>query len=292
MKIWKKHVLNHGEVELVGLNLNLADLQPENGNLDLETLTLDPMIERAARISYGGKTRKKRDTQGLIDYLLRHEHTSPFEQVSFTFKIKAPLFVVQQLLRHRTAKLNQESGRYSVLSNRYFKPGLYREQSQYNKQGSQEGDKIVQSVVEDIYVESVEGAYESYQGLLNAGVAREQARGVLPTSTYTTLVWQMDLHNLLHFLKLRMNDHAQFEIQEYARAIFVMISDWVPNTIDSWLNHVYHRVSLSFDELFVLRRAIESQGIDFDKAVAEAGKNLGEMLESPSREREFRAKFT
>jgi thymidylate synthase (FAD) len=271
-----------GSVELVGVNIDLQSLQ----GIIPSDFTLDHLVEQAARVSYSNETKKSRSTAGLIDYLMRHQHTSPFEQVNFTFKVRAPLFVVQQLLRHRTARLNQESARYSVLDDVAYTPEVFRGQHQHNKQGSGEAiDQEMDEHVRERYWTATETALGIYNELLEAGVSREQARGVVPHATYTSLVWQIDLHNLFRFLKLRLDAHAQLEIRQLAQAIYQIARPWAPLSFESWENHVLNAVTLSADEQAYLLGSLA--GIDIEKV--ERGIQYTPL--SDSRKRELGGKF-
>lgn len=217
----------------------------------------DSRIVQAARVSYGDGTKTVREDAGLIDYLMRHQHTSPFEKVVFTFHLKLPLFVFAQLVRHRTASLNAQSARYSVMKDEFFLPRFVRAQSTTNKQGS-DGVVIDQDEARDLINIISEEGYASYEELLEKGVARELARVVLPQNLYTEVYWTQNLHNLFHLLKLRLDEHAQFEIQVYAAAIFDLVERIVPASVNSWANHVLHSVSLSSDEVNILNMRLSS----------------------------------
>jgi thymidylate synthase (FAD) len=187
-------VLDHGFVRLV------------------DYLGGDERIVSAARVSYGDGTKTVREDRALIDYLLRHAHTSPFEQVVLTFHVKMPIFVARQWIRHRTARLNEVSGRYSVMADEFYLPSPedLRVQSSSNRQG-RGPESLPEAEAESILGALREGrvrSYEAYESLLAAGVAREIARIDLPVSLYTQMYWQIDLHNLFHFLRLRLDAHA------------------------------------------------------------------------------------
>lgn len=219
----------------------------------------DAFIAQAARVSYQKGTKKLSDDVALIDTLMRERHTSPFEMVEFVFHIKLPIFVARQLIRHRTASVNEISGRYSVLESEFFVPEELRHQHQLNKQASSH-EKFESSYLEahliDLISETSANLNYVYETLLNKKVSRELARIVLPLSTYTEMYWKIDLHNLLHFLKLRIDkESAQKEIVEYAEAILSLIEDVVPHTIKSWKNHVLNSVTISADEIKILQRA-------------------------------------
>lgn len=216
--------LDHGRVTLIDVMPRLI----ESGK------TCDSAIVDMARVSYNSGKAVQTD-KSLIRYLMRHRHTSPFEAVEFKFHIKLPLFVQAQLVRHRTASLNQISARYSVMPEEFYIPTEYRIQSKNNKQG---GDTIASEVINTYAKNSInevtEMAYKTYQHLIDRGISREMARLVLPQNLYTAIIWKIDLHNLLHFLDLRCDKHAQLEIQEYANAILELITPLVPDTIEAW----------------------------------------------------------
>ena len=184
----------------------------------------DARIVQSARVSYGEGTKTVREDAALIDYLLRNKHTSPFEQVVFTFHVKLPIFVARQWIRHRTARLNEISERYFILKAEFYVPAGkdIALQSSDNKQG-----RMNESVPQDLQNEVInslkkqqEEIYAGYSKLLDKNIARELARINLPLSTYTEWYWQIDLHNLFHFLRLRMDAHAQKEIRDYAEVMF------------------------------------------------------------------------
>lgn len=208
----------------------------------------DAMVEAAARISYQQGTRTVNDTRNLLRYMMRHHHTSPFEQCSLTFHLKLPLYVAQQLLRHRTAKLNQESHRYSEAKDEFhqLKAGEWRAQSGANKQGSDgyiDGDfEFSQNVL-------LSQAYEEYKARIDAGVAREIARKDLPSSTYTNIQWQCDLSNLMKLLNLRSDSHAQLEIREYSNIMGAIAKQCFPICLDAWIDYVFGAVTFSRQEM-------------------------------------------
>jgi thymidylate synthase (FAD) len=183
----------------------------------------DERIVAAARVSYGKGTKTVREDEVLINYLMRHEHTSPLEQVVLTFHVKLPIFVARQWIRHRTARVNEISGRYSVMKDDFYVPSeeTLRTQSTVNKQGRAEqpvSPEAAQRMVGELAAAQRE-AYARYESMLGEDLAREVARIGLPLSLYTEWYWQIDLHNLFHFLALRLDAHAQWEIQQYAQVI-------------------------------------------------------------------------
>jgi len=236
-------VLDHGFVRLV------------------DYLGGDARIVQAARVSYGEGTKSLREDRALIDYLLRHAHTSPFEQVVLTFHLKMPIFVARQWLRHRTARLNELSGRYSVMRDEFYvpAPGEVRYQSTANRQGGSDApvpDELRARVAETL-AEGQRRSYAEYEALLADGVARELARVNLPLALYTEMYWQIDLHNLFHFLRLRMDWHAQAEIRAYGDAIARCARAVAPMAYAAFEEHVLHGRRLSASELGLLRGALD-----------------------------------
>ncbi len=220
----------------------------------------DDRIVQTARVSYGEGTKSVRQDAGLIDYLLRHEHTSPFEHVIFEFHCKMPIFVARQWIRHRTARLNEISGRYSVMKDEFYLPP--REhislQSIDNKQG-RESEAVpveLQDKVLEILKSDQSASFANYEEILDDNIARELARINLPLSMYTEWYWQMDLKNMLHFLKLRMDSHAQWEIQEYARAIAGIVKAVCPMAYESFERHVLRGAKFSSDEIAAINDLI------------------------------------
>lgn len=224
----------------------------------------DERIVQAARVSYGAGTRTVREDRGLINYLLRNRHTSPFEQVALTFHLKMPIFVARQWLRHRTARLNEISGRYSVMRDEFYSPGLneIRLQSRTNRQGSSEEavDAELAARASTAFEQGQRSAYDSYEELLGADVARELARINLPVSLYTEMYWQIDLHNLFHFLRLRMDWHAQLEIRAYGDAMAEVVRAVAPIAYEAFEEYILHGANLSRGELDLIRSSLENSG--------------------------------
>jgi thymidylate synthase (FAD) len=234
----------------------------DKGHVELvDVMGSDEAIVQAARVSYGEGTRTVREDRGLIDYLMRHRHTSPFEMAVVKFHVKAPLFVVRQWQRHRMASYNEVSGRYSEMTDEFYfpDPSVMAVQSAYNRQGR--GDVITpeqgQPMVDRIAANSG-ASYEQYKLLLDAGVSREIARMVLPLNTYTRFYWQTNLHNFFHFYKLRADPHAQWEIQQYAEAMGEIVADYFPLSWQSYLEHVYRARTFSERELAILKVAVNA----------------------------------
>ena len=238
-------VLDHGFVRLV------------------DYLGGDARIVQSARVSYGEGTRTVREDAALIDYLLRHAHTSPFEQVVLTFHLKMPIFVARQWMRHRTARANEISGRYSVLPGEFYlpDPDQLRPQSRRNKQGRAD-EAVPPELQERVLALLQDGqarAHGEYEGMLEDGLARELARIHLPLSLYTEMYWQIDLHNLMHFLRLRMDDHAQYEIRAYGEALARCARAVAPLAYAAFEEHVLHGRRLSRSELEAVRAALDQE---------------------------------
>lgn len=222
----------------------------------------DERVVQAARVSYGEGTKSYREDAGLIDYLLRNDHTSPFEQVILTFHVKLPIFVARQWVRHRTARLNEISGRYSIMKDDFYVPSPedVAVQSEDNKQGRSpealpaEAAAAVRSALE----QGQERSYAEYSGLVDQGIARELARINLPLSLYTEWYWQIDLHNLFHFLALRLDPHAQVEIRRYAEVLLRIARAVAPACCASFERHRLGGVRFSVEELAELRRRLGS----------------------------------
>lgn len=221
----------------------------------------DDRIVQAARVSYGAGTKSVRQDRELIDYLLRHHHTSPFEQVILTFHVKMPIFVARQWIRHRTARLNEISGRYSVMRDEFYvpEPEAVRFQSKRDKQGAASEEvpaELRQRVLEALRADQAH-AYQRYEALLEEDVARELARVNLPVALYTEMYWQVDLHNLFHFLRLRLDPHAQYEIRAYGEAVAQCARAVAPVASEAFEEHVLHARTLSRTELDVVRGALD-----------------------------------
>lgn len=202
----------------------------------------DLSIVRSARVSYDAEWRAGEDEgkdAKLIDYLIRNHHTSPLESVTFTFEVKAPIFVLRQWHRHRTWSFNEVSARYSQLPAEFYVPqaGQITTQSASNKQ--MRTTEVHQHAMhwQDVIRRTCEGAFEAYQALIEAGVPRELARGVLPVNTYSHMFASVDLHNLAHFLRLRLHEHSQYEIRVYAQAMLDLIEPIVPVAVASLRKH-------------------------------------------------------
>jgi thymidylate synthase (FAD) len=237
-------VLDHGFVRLV------------------DYLGGDDRIVQSARVSYGAGTKSVREDRALIHYLLKNEHTSPFEQVVLTFHLKMPIFVARQWVRHRTARLNEISGRYSVLADQFYQPAVsaLRTQSKSNKQGRSDAP-LSQGDAQRVLHRLLQGAgsaYADYTWFLKTGLAREVARIGLPLSLYTEMYWQIDLHNLFHFLKLRLSAHAQAEIREYGVVLARLTKAVCPVAYEAFEEHVLHGIAFSKTEQEQLRSALRA----------------------------------
>lgn len=235
----------------------------------------DDRVVQSARVSYGSGTKSYREDAGLIDYLLRNQHTSPFEQVVLTFHIKLPIFVARQWIRHRTARLNEISGRYSIMKDDFYIPADadIAFQSTDNKQGRSE-ESVGRDITDKVKAAlegGQENAYTGYTDLIDQGIARELARVNLPLSLYTEWYWQIDLHNLFHFLALRLDMHAQKEIRLYAEVMLDITRKVAPRSCESFERHILGGLCFSREELAELR---ERLGLEHQEGAALEGKAL------------------
>ena len=221
----------------------------------------DEDVERAARVSYGHGTRKTSQTRGLIRYLRRHHHTTPSEMVELKFHCVMPIFVARQWIRHRTASVNELSSRYSVMPLLFYRPAAehFALQSRSNKQGREGGAPAA------VYEEAVQrwealrtDAGGAYSWMLEEDVARELARIDLPLSMYTQWYWKIDLHNLLHFLTLRVDPRAQWEIQEYGRIMAAMVKRVAPLSYEAWVDYDLCARSFTRVEREALARLVQA----------------------------------
>ena len=224
----------------------------------LDVMGDDEEVENSARISYGEGTRKVNQTRNLIRYLMRHKHTSPFEMCEVKFHLKLPIFIMRQLVRHRTANLNEYSGRYSVMSNEFYLPeGDYlAKQSTTNNQGRGEpleSQGLLQFEFNRIY----DGASMAYQVLLEHDLSREVARALLPVANYTECIWKIDLHNFFHFVKLRSDSHAQREIRDYADAMYELVKPNFPLCCEAFEDYIQGATTFSKQEMGVIKELLE-----------------------------------
>ena len=237
----------------------------------------DAAVVQAARVSYGKGTKRVSDDAGLINYLMRHRHTTPFEMCEIKYHVKLPIFVARQWIRHRTANVNEYSARYSVLDKEYYIPAPEQlaAQSLSNRQGRGdvlEGDEAKR--VLDMLRADAELTYDHYAEMLNedesgkvvdesrSGLARELARMNLTLNTYTQWYWKVDLHNLMHFLSLRADAHAQYEIRVYADAMMETLKRWVPLTASAFEDYRMGAAHLSAKGLAIVKRLIAGEKVD------------------------------
>ncbi len=223
----------------------------------------DQRIVQSARVSYGSGTKSFRQDRGLIHYLLRNDHTSPFEQVMLTFHTKMPIFVARQWVRHRTARLNEISGRYSIMKDEFYvpEPDQMRVQSTDNKQAR--GEEVLEAELNQKMIAEMEAdqrqIYSHYEQMIEDGLAREIARSNLPLSLYTEWYWQIDLHNLFHFLRLRMDAHAQYEIRVFAEAMAKCAKAVAPLAYEAFEEHSLNSVKLSQSECIALAGMLDGK---------------------------------
>ena len=250
-------VLDHGFVSLV------------------DYMGTDECIERAARVSYGYGTRQTSQTRGLLRYLRRHMHTTPSEMIEFKFHCSMPMFIARQWIRHRSANVNEYSGRYSLMPMLFYTPSEEQLQTQSKKNNQGRSGTVVEAAK---YTEAVrrwneirEKSREAYEWMTLEDMARELARIDLPLSTYTQWYWKIDLHNLLHFLKLRVDHHAQWEIQEYGRVMAGMLKRVAPLSYEAWIDYDVCGDRVSRMELDALRKLISTEA---DALRARDGVNL------------------
>jgi len=236
----------------------------------------DAAVVQAARVSYGKGTRRVREDAGLINYLMRHRHTTPFEMCEIKYHVKLPIFVARQWIRHRTANVNEYSARYSILDKEFYLPAPEHlaAQSESNRQGrgdvlqGREAARVLELLRSD-----AERTYASYQDMLNlddagqardpnrSGLARELARMNLTLNVYTQWYWKTDLHNLLHFLSLRADPHAQYEIRVYAEAMIDTVRRWVPLCHDAFVQYRLGAVTLSAKGIEAVRRMLAGEAV-------------------------------
>ena len=244
----------------------------------------DGAIVQAARVSYGRGTRQVSSDRGLINYLMRMRHTSPFEMCEIKLHVKLPIFVARQWIRHRTASVNEYSARYSVLDDEFYQPAPEHlaAQSAANRQGRAEAlEGPAAGAALEAIAANAEEAYARYLDLLNEGedgqpldpdrpgLARELARMVLPLNAYTQWYWKTDLHNLLHFVALRADPHAQYEIRAYAEVLLDVVRRWAPLTHAAFVDYRLEAAELSATALAVLRRMLRGETVE------QAGSGLG-----------------
>ncbi|MEQ3626976.1 MAG: FAD-dependent thymidylate synthase [Celeribacter sp.] len=231
----------------------------------------DAAICQAARVSYGRGTKSVSNDEGLIRYLMRHWHSTPFEMCEIKLHVKLPVFVARQWIRHRTANVNEYSGRYSILDREFYipAPDQLAAQSVVNHQGrgeTLEGEEAAR-VLEILKADS-NRAYDHYEQMIGTegqdGLARELARMNLPANIYTQWYWKVDLHNLFHFLRLRADSHAQYEIRVYADAICNIVKDWVPAAYGAFEDYRLGGTTLSGPALSVLRRMLKGERVEQD----------------------------
>lgn len=223
-------------------------------------------VLQAARVSYGAGTKEVSDDIGLLRYLMRHRHSTPFEMCELKLHVKLPIFVARQWIRHRTANVNEYSARYSILAREFYLPEPIdiAKQSKANKQGRGAAvDPVAADDVRCMVKDASNQAFDLYELLVrddepdDLAVARELARIVTPMSTYTEWYWKVDLHNLLHFLSLRADPHAQKEIRVYAELILDLVKAWVPNIAEAFEDYRLGAVTFSKQEMELLRKLID-----------------------------------
>ncbi|MDX1974722.1 MAG: FAD-dependent thymidylate synthase [Rickettsiales bacterium] len=266
----------------------------------IDYMGTDSAVVQAARVSYGRGTKKVNEDAGLINYLLRHRHTTPFEMCEIKFHIKLPIFIARQWIRHRTANVNEYSARYSILDKEFYIPQAEQlaPQSKKNHQGrsdqtlsAQESARVLQLLKADS-----EQVYSHYEELMNTthagevidesrdGIARELARMNLTLNYYTQWYWKIDLHNLMHFLALRADSHAQYEIRAYANVMIEMLKAWVPLTYQAFTDYRVGGVNVSAKGRSLIKRMIAGEKVTQETSGMSKGewREFAESLELPS----------
>lgn len=258
----KANVLDHGFVELV------------------DFMGSDAAILQSARISTGAKASKgASQDRSLIRHLMRARHTSPFEMCEIKLRVKMPIFVARQWIRHRTANVNEVSARYTKLPEEFYVPDAAQVQAQSTDNRQGRGDSVSDNVVKGFRYECDQigtAAFDGYQGALDHGISRELARINLPLSTYTEWFWKIDLHNLLHFLKLRLDPHAQWEIRQYAEAIADIVKVWTPLTWEAFNDYVAESHTFSKQEMELLRGFLADAPDAFEAMLERQGGKLSD----------------
>jgi|YNPBryulayer2012_1023412.scaffolds.fasta_scaffold03743_2 thymidylate synthase (FAD) len=278
---------------IVQLELELNKMEDKKSNIIYEYKCLDhgfvrlvdwmgddTSIVQAARVSYGKGTKSVSEDTALIRYLMRNMHTSPFEMVEFKFHVKLPIFVARQWIRHRTANVNEYSGRYSEMPDEFYlpQPDQIRSQSSTNKQGrSSETIPQANEIISRMQ-KTQQILHDEYSDFLDMGLARELARINLPLSNYTEWYWKIDLHNLFHFLRLRLDSHAQYEIRVYADAIAKIIKQIVPIAYQAFEDYTLNAVRFSKNELNALKLMI-CNDIPSDETLSSLGLSKREIAE-------------
>ena len=241
----------------------------------------DSAIVQAARVSYGKGTKKISNDKGLIKYLMRHRHSTPFEMCEIKFHVKLPIFIARQWIRHRTANVNEYSARYSILDKEFYLPSAdnLAAQSTSNRQGRGdvlEGEQAKE--VLELLKNDAERTYENYESMLNErydgstinenkkGLARELARMNLTLNTYTQWYWKTDLLNLMNFLRLRADSHAQYEIRVYADIMLDTVKKWVPITYDAFMDYRVGGTEVSAKGKVIIQKLIKGEEVDVDSS--------------------------
>jgi len=284
----------------------------------IDTMGSDEEIAQAARVSYGGnvETRTTSETRNLLRYMMRQAHTSPFEMAEVKFHLKLPIMVMRQLIRHRTANVNEYSGRYSEMSDEFYVPDFdYMEaQSTTNKQGrAGEISEMDKKAIKDLIDEANEVCYFNYKELLGEpvetanyvrtqpffdedypGLARELARGVLPVSNYTECYWKIDLHNFFHFCRLRLDSHAQREIRDFATAMYEFAKPYFPLSMEAFEDYVLNSRTLSRMDILAIRDMLSGNFVASAEHYGMGKREYAELIEflAPTAEHSRNVKAT
>ena len=261
-------MLDHGFI-------GIADEELSNGDLVPSVLGNDSSIVRAARMSYGKGTKTINDDRSLLRYLVRNQHTTPLEMADIKFHVKMPIFVARQWVRHRTASINEYSGRYSIMAEDHYTPELeqIKPQSLNNKQGRDgEYTDEVRTGLQNILRNTSKDAYDIYNILDNEDLARELSRMVLPVSYYTEMYWKANLHNIFNFIRLRIDPHAQYEIRVYAEAMLSLVRKYFPIATEAFEDYTIYAKKFSRQEFELIKKALVNTEFQLTDSMAKSEK--------------------
>jgi thymidylate synthase (FAD) len=247
----------------MNINQNLVNFKEllDHGHIELlEIMGDDHTPANDARVSYSSnETRRASDDEQLTRYLLRHMHMSPFEMIVLKWRIKMPIFVARQHIRHRMSSINERSLRYSEAKDEFFIPSHLKKQSAQNHQGSQEVP-FLSAVANEEYLNEIkkqtDDTYEMYQELIDADISREIARTILPVSGYTEMIWKIDLRNLFNYMKLRLDHHAQYEIRVYAQAMYDILKQYLPMCMKAFDDYILNAKTFTVAELDIIQHLL------------------------------------
>jgi thymidylate synthase (FAD) len=252
--MFEKQVLDKGFVRLLNVSgaVRRTFSDREDMEITFDANDTDPALVARTSFNKGMEEHTKEQDEQLVEYLIRNNHTTPLEFTTIILEFKMPIFVARQVMRHRTASINEISGRYVTLPKDWYIPEVVRgKHSGGNKQGSEDNlDKTRQDICRDMHINTCNYAYTNYLKALELGECNEQARGHLTEFHYTSFVWKQDLHNLMHFLSLRLDEHAQWEVRQYAEAIYELLKEHLPKSME-WFDTYRRKLSAKEKELLL-----------------------------------------